>query len=116
MADIRKYLFARHLRSDANVHVTRFRNGRAVRDGRGLTFWFLPQRASMPNCRWTIATWSCSSKAARKDFQEVTVQGNLTWRVADPAVLGNRIDFSIDLKAAGTPPSRWSRSKRCSPA
>src|SRR5262249_51171353 len=33
-----------------------------------------------------------------KDFQAVTVQGNLTWRVAEPDVLGLRVDFSIDLK------------------
>jgi regulator of protease activity HflC (stomatin/prohibitin superfamily) len=37
-------------------------------------------------------------KGRSKDFQAVTVQGNLTWRVADPNVLGTRIDFSIDLK------------------
>src|SRR5262249_8323848 len=32
-----------------------------------------------------------------KDFQAITVQGDLTWHVVDPKVLGDRIDFSIDL-------------------
>jgi len=99
MADIRKYLFARHLRSDANVHVTRFRNGRAVRDGRGLAFWFLPQRASIAELPMDDRDMVLFFKGRSRDFQQVTVQGNLTWRVADPSVLGKRIDFSIDLKS-----------------
>lgn len=98
MADIKKYGFARHLRSDANVHVTRFRNGRAVRAGRGLSFWFMPQRASIAELPMDDRDMVLFFKGRSRDFQQVNVQGNLTWRVADPAMLGKRIDFSIDLK------------------
>ncbi len=98
MADIRKYAFARHLRSDANVHVTRFRDGSAVRAGRGLAFWFLPQRASIAELPMDDRDMVLFFKGRSRDFQQVNVQGNLTWRVADPAVLGKRVDFSIDLK------------------
>lgn len=98
MADIKRLFFARHLRSDANVHVTRFRNGRAVRAGRGVSFWFIPQRASIAELPMDNRDMVLFFKGRSRDFQQVNVQGNLTWRVADPSLLGNRIDFSIDLK------------------
>lgn len=99
MADIKKYGFIRHLRSDAGVHVMRFRNGRAVKSGRGLSFWFLPQRASIAELPMDDRDTVLFFKGRSKDFQAVTVQGTLTWRVADPDVLGTRVDFSIDLKS-----------------
>lgn len=97
MADIRKYPFFRHLRSDANVHVTRFRNGKIVRSGRGISFWFLPRRASVSELPMDDRSMVLFFKGRSKDFQALTVQGNLTWHVSNPATLGNRIDFSVDL-------------------
>ena len=47
MSDIKSYGFVRHLRSDANVHIMRFRKGTAVQTGRGLSFWFWPRRTSV---------------------------------------------------------------------
>jgi regulator of protease activity HflC (stomatin/prohibitin superfamily) len=98
MAEIKRYGFMRHLRADAGVHVMRFRNGRPVRSGRGLAFWFVPHRASIAELPVDDRSMVLFFKGRSKDFQAVTVQGNLTWRVADPDVLGMRVDFSIDLK------------------
>ena len=98
MADIKRYGFMRHLRSDASVHVARYRNGRLVRSGRGLAFWFLMHRASIAELPMDDRNMVLFFKGRSKDYQAVTVQGNLTWRVADPDVLGTRIDFSVDLK------------------
>ena len=97
MAEIRKYPFCRHLRSDANVHITRFRNGKIVRAGRGLAFWFLPQRTSLAELPMDDRSMTLFFKGRSKDFQTITVQGNLTWHVVNPATLGDRVDFSIDL-------------------
>jgi len=103
MADIKTFGiltfgFLRHLRADAGVHVMRFRNGRPVKSGRGLAFWFSPHRASIAELPVDDRNMVLFFKGRSKDFQAVTVQGNLTWRVADPDVLGLRVDFSIDLK------------------
>jgi regulator of protease activity HflC (stomatin/prohibitin superfamily) len=103
MADIKSYGLLtvgvlRHLRADAGAHVVRFRNGRPVKSGRGLSFWFSPHRASIAELPVDDRNMVLFFKGRSKDFQAVTVQGNLTWRVADPDVLGMRVDFSIDLK------------------
>jgi regulator of protease activity HflC (stomatin/prohibitin superfamily) len=99
MAEIKRYGFMRHLRADAGVQVMRFRNGRPIRSGRGLAFWFVPHRASIAELPMDDRDMVLFFKGRSKDFQAVTVQGNLTWRVADPNVLGTRVDFSIDLKS-----------------
>lgn len=97
MADIKRYPFIRHLRSDANAHIMRFRRGAMVRSGRGQAFWFAPHHTSVAEVPTDDRDMVLFFKGRSRDFQAVTVQGNLTWRVADPAVLGTRVDFSIDL-------------------
>lgn len=98
MADIKKFGFVRHLRSEANVHVIRFHKGSATRNGRGIAFWFLPHSASIAELPMDDRDMVLFFKGRSKDFQAITVQGNLTWRVADPNVLGARVNFSIDLR------------------
>src|SRR5262249_32351223 len=88
--------FLRHPRADAGVHGVRLRNGRPVKSGRGLSFWFSPHRASIAELPVDDRSMVLFFKGRSKDFQAVTVQGNLTWRVADPEALGMRVDFSID--------------------
>jgi regulator of protease activity HflC (stomatin/prohibitin superfamily) len=97
MADIRKYPIVRHLRSDASVHVTHFRRGRVAHSGRGLAFWFVPQRASIAELPVDDRNMVLFFKGRSRDFQAITVQGTMTWRVANASLLGNRVDFSIDL-------------------
>ena len=97
MADIKGYGPVKHFRSEANVHVTRYRNGRARQAGRGLAFWFLPDGASIAEIPMDDRDMPFAFKGRTKDFQEATVQGVITWRAADPEVLRDRVDFSIDL-------------------
>jgi len=97
MADIKAYGFARHLRSYANVHISRFRKGRVVQSGRGLAFWFWPGRTSVAELPMDDRDMVLFFKGRSKDFQTIAVQGNLTWRVANPVVLSERVDFSIHL-------------------
>ena len=98
MAEIRHYGPIRHLRSEASFHVTQYRNGQIRRAGRGLTFWFMPDGASIAQVPMDDRDMPFLFKGRSRDFQELTVQGILTWRVADPSLLGNRVDFTIDLK------------------
>lgn len=98
MADIKTYPFVRQLRSDAANHMQKFRNGRRVRSGRGLAFWFMPDGASIFEIPMDDRDLPFLFNSRSKDFQEVTAQGVVVWRVADPELLGERVDFSIDLR------------------
>lgn len=98
MAEIRNYGPLRHLRSDASDFVVRYRNGKAVRSGRGLTFWFRPEGASIAEIPMDDREMPFLFHGRSQDFQKVTLQGTVTWRVAAPELLSQRVDFSIDLK------------------
>ena len=81
MAEIRRYPFLRHLRSEASVYVTHHRQGRKRRAGRGLAFWFRPDGASIAELPMDDRDLPFLIHGRSKDHQEVTVQGVITWRV-----------------------------------
>jgi regulator of protease activity HflC (stomatin/prohibitin superfamily) len=98
MAEIKSYPFVRQLRSEASVHVQSFSRGRRRRSGRGLAFWFAPDGASIAEVPMDDRDLPFLFNSRSRDFQAVSVQGIVVWRVADPESLAERIDFTIDLR------------------
>lgn len=98
MAHIRNFGFVAQLRADASNHVIRFRNGRVRQSGRGLVFWFRPETASIAELPMDDREMALFVKGRSQDFQTLSVQGTLTWHVADPELLASRVDFSIGLQ------------------
>jgi len=87
-----------HLRSEPNFHVIRYRNGEKTASGKGLAFWFMPIGTSVAEVPTDDRELQYIFQGRSQDFQSVTIQGELTYRVIDPEVLADRIDFSINLK------------------
>jgi regulator of protease activity HflC (stomatin/prohibitin superfamily) len=105
MAEIRRYFVARHLRSEPTVHTLLYRRGKLARSGRGLSFWFRPLVAAVAEVPLDDRDLDIRFEGRSRDFQNVAVQGVIAFRVVDPVVLAERIDFSIDLGSG-----RWRRS------
>lgn len=99
MAEIRRWGFARHLRAEPSSFVLRYRRGRLVRSGSGLSFWFLPMSAGVAEVPTEDREVSILFHGRSSDFQDVTAQGIVTYRTVDPAKLAQRVDFTIDLKS-----------------
>lgn len=99
MAQIRTFLWWRHLRSEPSMYVLRYLRGVLTAEGRGLAFWFLPLSASVAQVPMDDRELQFHLHGRSRDFQDVTMQGVITWRVADPRVLAQRLDFSIDLES-----------------
>jgi regulator of protease activity HflC (stomatin/prohibitin superfamily) len=97
MAHIKNFGFTAQLRSDASNYVIRYRNGRIRQSGRGLVFWFRPQAASIAELPMDDREMALFVKGRSQDFQTMSVQGTLSWHVADPVRLSERVDFSIGL-------------------
>jgi regulator of protease activity HflC (stomatin/prohibitin superfamily) len=97
MAQITNFGFLARLRSDATHHVIRYASGRARRSGRGLAFWFRPQTASLAELPMDDREMTLFVKGRSRDFQALSLQGALTWRIADPERLAERVDFTILL-------------------
>jgi regulator of protease activity HflC (stomatin/prohibitin superfamily) len=97
MADVTRLFFVRHLRADASSHVLHYKGERLVRSGRGLAFWFMPMSSSIAEVPVDDREVSLIVHGRSADYQDVAVQGVVTYRVVDPQVLATRVDFTIDL-------------------
>lgn len=97
MADITTRPFLHHLRAAPTSHVLRYRRGSLVGDGPGLAFWFRPLHTTVAEVPVDDRELPFVFHARSADFQELTVQGAISFRVADPKLLAGRIDFQIGL-------------------
>ncbi|HSC88136.1 MAG TPA: SPFH domain-containing protein [Polyangiaceae bacterium] len=99
MAEIRKVFWMRHLRAEATSHVLYYRRGELFRAGRGLAFWFFPMAAAVAEVPIDDRDLNYLFKGRTRDYQEIVVQGVITYRVVDAKRLADRVDFAIDLEA-----------------
>lgn len=97
MAEIRRFPWLRHLRSEPAVHVLCYHRGRLTRSGRGLAFWFLPMSSAVAEIPVDTRELPFLVHGKSRDFQDVAIQGDIQFRVTHAEILGERIDFSIDL-------------------
>ena len=97
MSEIKQYPVLTHLRSEPNVHVIRYRKGKCVASGKGLAFWFTRLGSSIAEIPTDDRELQFLFHGRSGDFQSITIQGELSYRVTDAERLAERIDFSIDL-------------------
>jgi regulator of protease activity HflC (stomatin/prohibitin superfamily) len=102
MAEIRTYPGVRHLRAEPTAHVLRYRRGELHATGAGLAFWFRPINAALAEVPLDDRELPFLFHARSADFQQLTVQGVITFRFTDPQLVAQRIDFSVDLSSG-----RW---------
>jgi hypothetical protein len=105
MAEVRTYPFIRHFRAEPTAEVLRYKRGRLVADGPGLTFWFAPASAQAAEVPLDDQELPFLFHARSADFQELTVQGVITFRFVEPRRTAQRIDFTVDLKTG-----RWTEA------
>jgi regulator of protease activity HflC (stomatin/prohibitin superfamily) len=96
MADITRRLGWRHLRGAPTAHIRHHRAGTLVHDGTGLSFWFRSLTAALSEVPVDDRELAMTFHARTSDFQDVSVQATVTYRISDPALAATRLDFSID--------------------
>jgi regulator of protease activity HflC (stomatin/prohibitin superfamily) len=97
MANIATYPVFRHLRAEPTMHTLHYRRGQLVHDGPGLAFWFRPINTTAAEVPLDDRDLPFLFHVRSADFQEVTVQGVVTFRFSDPSRVSRRVDFTIDL-------------------
>src|SRR5215210_5386506 len=105
MATIQRFPFVRHLRSEPTYHVLRYRRGSLRKDGAGLAFWFRPIDTAVAEVPIDDRELPFLFRVRSADFQELVVQGVITFRVAQPAALARRVDFTLHLESG-----RWAQA------
>jgi regulator of protease activity HflC (stomatin/prohibitin superfamily) len=105
MAQITHFPLLWHVRGEASSQLLVYRGGTLRRSGRGLALWFNPLSTNLAEVPLDDQELSYLFHGRSADFQDVVVQGVITYRVTDAEAMAERIDFSLDL-ASG----HWART------
>src|SRR5208337_2440703 len=89
----------RYIKVPPTMHVFAFSNGRVRREGTGLSFFYFAPWSTIVGVPVGSTDVPFIFNEITADFQAVTVQGHLTYRVVDPRKLSALLDFS--LKSGG---------------
>jgi regulator of protease activity HflC (stomatin/prohibitin superfamily) len=95
MADIHTRPLLRHLRGAPTTYIRHLRRGRPAHEGVGISFWFRPLAAVISEVPVDDRELPMLFHARTVDFQDVSVQATVTYRISDPALAVQRIDFAI---------------------
>jgi regulator of protease activity HflC (stomatin/prohibitin superfamily) len=98
VAEVRTFSLLRHLRAEPTSHIVFFKRGHKKRSAPGLAFWFSPLGASIAEVPLEdhVAHFHVAGRSA--DFQDTHVNGEVTWRITDPDLIAQRVDFSVHSK------------------
>src|SRR5215212_1980070 len=86
----------KYLKVPATTFVLLYKNGQIVRKGTGLSFFYFAPMSVLVQVPVTSIDVPFAFTEVSADFQEVTVQGSLTYRVIDPEKLASLLDYTVD--------------------
>jgi len=87
-----------YYKGEPNTYVLRHRNGQLVQHGVGINFYYLPLTTSISTVPLASQESQFIFNEATVNFQEVSIQGSLTYRLSDPIELAKRLDFTVHPK------------------
>jgi hypothetical protein len=85
----------RFMKGSPTTYVMHYHNGRVVREGPGRSFYYYAPAATVVAVPLSSVDVPFAFEEVTADFQAVTIQGQLTYRVADPKRVAGLLDFSV---------------------
>ena len=85
----------RFMKASPTTYVLHFRNGRIRREGAGLSFYYWGPTSTLVAVPLASADAPFAFQEATADFQAVAIQGQVTYRVAEPRRLAEALDMSV---------------------
>lgn len=86
----------RYKKVPPTTYVMQFKKGRVVRGGPGLSFFYYAPTSTIVEVPVASSDVPFVFEEVTSDYQDATIQGELTFRVTNPQQLASLLDFSID--------------------
>jgi regulator of protease activity HflC (stomatin/prohibitin superfamily) len=87
----------RYLKTSATMYVLQSRQGKLQRQGAGLSFYYFAPTSVIALVPISSVDVPFAFTEVSSDFQDVTVQGTLTYRVQNAAKLATLLDYTVDV-------------------
>lgn len=88
----------RYLKVPVTTYVLQYQGGSLKRHGPGLSFCYFSPLSVIALVPITSVDVPFAFGEVSSDFQEVTVQGTLTYRIRDAAKIASMLDYTVDVK------------------
>lgn len=86
----------KYIKFDPMDYVIHYQNGEVKKQGKGLAFFYFVPNSSIVKIPFKSADLSFVFRELTSDYQDLIVQGQLTFKVVDPLKLATQLDFTVD--------------------
>lgn len=86
----------KHVKFDSMTYVLHFKNGNIKREGRGLSFFYFTPNSSIAAIPMGSNDLPFIFNETTNDYQAVTIQGQISYKIANPRTLADVLDFTVD--------------------
>lgn len=91
----------KYIKTQPTTHIFQYSKGKVKREGLGLSFYYYSPTTTLVAVPVGSQDSSFMISLSSADFQEVTVQGQVTYRIANPHSIVQMMDFSIQANGKG---------------
>lgn len=88
----------RFIKVQPTTYLLQYRGGKLVREGTGLSFFYFAPTTSLVSVPVASVDMPFMFEEVTADFQDITIQGQVTYRVSDPNKLSQMFNFALDAR------------------
>jgi len=88
----------RYIKFDSMTYVIHYTNGKPNKQGRGLAFFYLSFNSSIAAIPMGSNDLPFIFNEMTNDYQEITIQGQITYKIKSPTQLAEILDFTVDQR------------------
>lgn len=89
----------RFIKMQPTSYLLQYKKGRIVREGAGLAFFYYAPTTSLVAVPIASADAPFIFNEVTSDFQEISIQGQATYRITDPKRVSQLLNFTLDASA-----------------
>ncbi|NIK93518.1 membrane protease subunit, stomatin/prohibitin [Mangrovimonas sp. CR14] len=87
-----------YIKFDSMNYVIHYEAGKIKKEGRGLSFFYFSPNSSIVSIPVQSDDFQFVFNETTKDYQEVTLQGQVTYKILNPKQLAENLDFTVNNK------------------
>ena len=91
----------RYIKTDPSTYILKYRNGKVIREGAGLSFMYFAPSTSLVAVPMESSEVPFMFEEVSGDFQAITFQGRVTFRVSRPKLLAELMNYTLTPDGSG---------------
>ncbi len=85
----------RYFKSSPSHYLLQYRDGKVIREGQGLSFFYFAPRSTLVSVPVSATEVPFMFEEITRDFQSVTLQGQVSCRVTQPKALADQLNYTL---------------------